>query len=79
MKNILITGGNKGLGAAISKVLLDNGYVLYCLSRSETTDANLKNHENYHWFSFDLEDTQNLEKHIKSHKILGDIAFDCIL
>jgi len=41
MKNILVTGASKGLGLSITKKLLDQGYKVYAVSRSCTTELSI--------------------------------------
>ena len=76
MKHILITGGNKGLGEHISLALLNEGYSVYCLSRSETQNKLLQSNSDYYWFSYDLGQSDKIEHFIKNHPILKNIAFD---
>lgn len=76
MKHILITGGNKGLGEHISLALLNEGYSVYCLSRSETQSEALTSNSNYFWFSYDLGQSDKIEQFIKKHPILNKVAFD---
>ena len=52
MNNILITGGNRGIGLAISKKLIDEGF--YVISVSREINSNLKNIENFEQISADV-------------------------
>ena len=68
MKNILVTGVSKGLGLEITKTLLENNYIVYGLSRSETEDiTNLKNlyPKSFIFQQIDLSDIENISEKIK--------------
>jgi len=62
-RNILVTGASRGLGLAISRSLLDNGYRVIALSRRLSADleelANA-NSGSIHFVSFDLEESEKL-------------------
>lgn len=50
MKTALVTGASRGIGNAIAVDLLNNGYEVYGISRSEPQI----NNRNFHWIEFDL-------------------------
>lgn len=69
MKNILVTGVSRGLGLEISKTLLENGYVVYGVSRSKTQEVlelSNKYPYNFYYNTLDLSDDLNVIKNLKS-------------
>lgn len=73
MKNILITGGNVGLGLEISKSLIEEGNKVICLSRSETEDQFLKGNKNYSWIQFDLSELDNIDRGLRKNELIKDL------
>lgn len=69
MKYILVTGGTSGVGKAISKLLVDNGYFVFALGRNEES---IKELEAY---------SQNIKGIIADVTCQNDIdkAFDIVL
>jgi benzil reductase ((S)-benzoin forming) len=61
--NILITGTSSGLGFALAKEYLDNGSVVYGISRS--FNDRLKDYEDYHHLSHDLFELNDLPVKLK--------------
>jgi 3-oxoacyl-[acyl-carrier protein] reductase len=63
--NILITGISKGLGFETAKVLLEEGWNVYGISRSRTKELDgliIKYPDKLKWLKFDLCDTRNIYK-----------------
>ena len=56
-KNVLITGCNKGLGLALSKLYLSIGYNVYGISRTKPQIQ----HENFHFELFDLSNIDGIK------------------
>jgi len=68
MKNILVTGVSKGLGLEITKTLLENGYMVYGVSRSitrEIEELKLKYPNEFVFGILDLSDDFNVIENIK--------------
>jgi len=64
MKNILITGVSRGLGLEITKILVENGYVIWGLSRSfsdELLELKDKYKDLIKLKKYDLTDTDNIK------------------
>lgn len=57
MKIAVVTGSSYGLGLSISKLLLDNGFKVYGISRSEPTTKN----SNFVWIKADLLNDNDLK------------------
>lgn len=69
MKNILVTGVSKGLGLNITKILLKNGYNVYGISRSTTTQINelqKKYPNNFYYSNLDLSYDKNVIQNLKN-------------
>ena len=67
MKNIILTGVSKGLGIETARTLLESGYSVYGISRSETEELKiLKNKFPQHLKTliFDLSDVENVKNKI---------------
>ncbi len=67
MKNIILTGVSKGLGIETARTLLESGYSVYGISRSETEELKiLKNKFPQHLKTliFDLSDVENAKNKI---------------
>ena len=63
--NILVSGISKGLGLAISEVILNKGWTVYGISRSKTEELNdlmAQYPETLHWLSYDLSNSDNVRK-----------------
>ncbi|MHA1941672.1 MAG: SDR family oxidoreductase [Candidatus Hodarchaeales archaeon] len=60
MKNVLITGGSRGLGLETAKIFLLNGWRVYNISRSEPKFR----HDNLYHKNFDLSNTESIKKDI---------------
>tara|TARA_B100001093_G_scaffold248710_1_gene238134 strand:+ start:842 stop:1639 length:798 start_codon:yes stop_codon:yes gene_type:complete len=52
-QKVLITGGNSGIGLAISNLFLDRGFQVYSASRK---DREFPEHKNFHYLRLDLSD-----------------------
>ncbi len=74
--NVLITGVSKGLGLAITRVLLNEGCVIYGISRSKTEELNLLQSQypdKLHWLQYDLEDSENVNTLIFKNWLSRDV------
>ncbi len=59
---VLISGGSRGLGAAMARSLLADGAIVATFSRSETPFvAEMKNNPNFRWSAVDATDGQALK------------------
>jgi short-subunit dehydrogenase len=74
-KHALVTGASSGIGLAISRRLLEQGYAVTGISRRGQVDA--LQHDNFHAQVIDLDDLGELEKHLGS--ILKQTRFDCFI
>ncbi len=63
MANILITGVSSGIGEALAKLYLKEGFEVYGVSRR--TPYMLMNNKNFHYRQFDLSQLTELEKLFK--------------
>lgn len=77
MKNYLISGVSKGLGAMLTKLALESGFTIYGISRSKTEEVEAlleKYPNNFFWKSVDLADInldvkQDVFKNFVTNKI----------
>ena len=85
-KTIIVTGVSKGLGLIISKTLLNKGYSVIGISRTDSKE--LSSFENFRQLNFDLLNSEELETflklNLKNIKISGfvnnaAIAYDDII
>jgi 3-oxoacyl-[acyl-carrier protein] reductase len=63
--NVLLTGVSKGLGINTAEYLLQKGYSVYAISRSQTEKLNnllLKYPDNFKWLQYDLADGENIRQ-----------------
>ena len=75
--NVLITGVSKGLGLVITRVLLNEGCVIYGISRSKTEELNLLQSQypdKLHWLQYDLEDSENVNTLIFKNWLSRDVS-----
>jgi short-subunit dehydrogenase len=75
VRRALITGSSSGIGLAISRRLLEQGYEVTGISRRGQTDA--LRHENFSAETIDLVDLVTLEARLKA--ILEAREFDCFV
>lgn len=67
----VVTGGSRGIGAAVARVLLRDGAKVYSLSRTTDDDAvRLRDQGDYTWLAIDLADEEALNARIE--EILAD-------
>lgn len=81
MRNVIVTGGSRGLGLGIARKLISAGYRVIVIARTQSSElsvamqeAELANYGSFHFVSFDLaeiEDIPNLVK--KLRKNYGEI------
>ena len=64
-KHVLLTGASRGIGGAIARKLLDEGYQVTGLSRSRPFPDSFRNHEHFTGIHADLGDLTSLEKRLK--------------
>ncbi len=69
MRNVVVTGGSRGLGLGIAKMLSGAGYCAICISRSSNDelkraieDAETGRHGRIHFAPFDLSDIEGIPK-----------------
>ena len=74
-RRALVSGASSGIGLAIARRLLEQGYEVTGISRRGQTDA--LRHENFHAQSIDLDDLGALENSLKT--ILQAREFDCFV
>jgi short-subunit dehydrogenase len=74
-KHALVTGSSSGIGLAITRSLLEQGYEVTGISRRGQTDA--LRHDRYYAQAIDLDDLGALETELKT--ILETREFDCFV
>jgi short-subunit dehydrogenase len=74
-RHALVTGASSGIGLAISRRLLEQGYAVTGISRRGQVDA--LQHDNFHAQVIDLDDLGELEKRLG--RILKRTRFDCFI
>ncbi len=66
-KNVLVTGGSRGIGKSISKILVDSGYTVYIAARNEDVLKKAAKEINAAgYFCCDLAEPQNAKALIKN-------------
>lgn len=78
MKNILISGGSRGLGLVLVKNLLENGYSVYSISRKTSDElTELKNNfkEKLIIINYNLANSEGIEKELLSAELKFKIPF----
>lgn len=82
MKTVLVTGGNRGLGLELTKLLLMNGFYVVIISRQPKQilidTLHKLNHTSFKVFQADITDYQEL-KNIKDKLKFDKIKIDIIL
>lgn len=75
-RHVLISGGSRGLGQALVRGLLDNGYAVSTFSRGETPFVrDLRENEDFYFATADVSQTANLESFVRSaERRLGPIS-----
>jgi len=61
LKKVLVSGSSYGLGESISKLLINDGYFVYGISRSEP-DKKLIENTNFKWLKADIAKLDELKK-----------------
>ena len=74
-KQALVTGASSGIGLAISRRLLEQGYAVTGISRRGQVDA--LQHEHFRPQAIDLDDLGELESRLRT--ILDQTQFDCFI
>lgn len=75
MKNLLLTGGSKGLGLEILKTFLSNGWNVYNISRSKPKIE----HPNLFHKQFDLTDTNSVKSEIFKKFVTNSIPIHAVV
>lgn len=70
MKNVLVTGANKGIGLAIVKALLDHNYTVIAVSRNDENLNSIKS-DRLRIFKVDLQNLEEIEAFLKKLSELG--------
>jgi 3-oxoacyl-[acyl-carrier protein] reductase len=81
MRNVIVTGGSRGLGLGIARKLATEGYRVIALARTDTDplksamqDAERANPGSFHFIPFDLAQVEEISKLIKTvRKTFGPI------
>jgi 3-oxoacyl-[acyl-carrier protein] reductase len=81
MRNVIVTGGSRGLGLGIARKLLTAGYHVIAVARKETSqlaaaieEAERANAGSFHFVPFDLADIEGLADFVKTvRKSFGPI------
>lgn len=68
-KVVIVSGGSKGLGLAITRRLLDAGFRVHTFSRSPSPDTKMLEKEQsdtgrYYWTALDTTDQEGLDKYV---------------
>jgi 3-oxoacyl-[acyl-carrier protein] reductase len=73
MRNVIVTGGNRGLGLGIARKLTGEGYHVIAIARKETDpltsamrEAESNNPGSFHFVPFDLAKTDELARLVKT-------------
>jgi len=81
MRNVIVTGGSRGLGLGIARRLVCEGYRVIAVARRETSqltsamqEAERKNPGSFHFVPFDLAQIEDISKVVKTvRKTVGPI------
>src|SRR5207249_6950955 len=81
MRNVIVTGGNRGLGLGIARKLSGEGYHVIAVARKETNQLTLAMQEaerdnpgSFHFVPFDLSEIEEITKLVKTlRKTFGPI------
>lgn len=79
MKNYLVTGGSRGVGLEICRVLLEEGHSVYAISRSKTKDIldlEQKYESRMHFCEVDLSDLKNVRVNVFKNFINNSIVLN---
>ena len=81
MQNILLTGISRGLGLAIATKLLNEGYCVFGVSRTQTDDILTlrEKFSNFHFLSFDLSNPEAIKNGLLKKKLLFDIPIHAFI
>jgi short-subunit dehydrogenase len=72
MKTAIVTGSSYGIGRSTTSKLLDEGYKVYGISRSETKIDN----ENFVWLKCDLYNQNEIDK---TSKLINENKIDLLM
>ncbi len=76
MKNILITGTSSGVGSGLAKYYLEQGLVVWGISRRNNPE--LDSHENFRFLSYDLSDLDGVKAKVGEF-LSGIEKFDLVI
>jgi 3-oxoacyl-[acyl-carrier protein] reductase len=70
-RNILVSGGSRGVGLAIAKKLAAEGYRVFALARNESDDlkAAMAAHVSLHFVPYDLSETGGIADLLRAFKV----------
>lgn len=80
MKNVLITGGSKGLGLATAKKFLSSGWKVYTLSRNVTPSVEaLQKNNNFEHKCFDLSRIDDIQHEVFKGFVTNKIPLHAVV
>ena len=80
MKNVLITGGSKGLGLATAKKFLSSGWKVYTVSRSVTPSVeDLQQNNNFEHKCFDLSRIDDIQDEVFKSFVTNKVPLHAVV